>query len=143
MEIHKKFSIPVACFVFALIGLALGATNRKDGKLASFVIGIGVIFVYYVVMFMAQAMTKGYIIPAWLSMWLPNIVLGVAGVFLLIRRARYRRPADSHLAAAPAIPRLADGWWRGRPLTRAGRHPLSRRRRPPPHGARAATGSWS
>ena len=59
MEIHKKFSIPVACFVFALLGLALGASNRKDGKLASFVLGIGVIFVYYVIMFTAQAMTKG------------------------------------------------------------------------------------
>jgi LPS export ABC transporter permease LptG/LPS export ABC transporter permease LptF len=88
MEIHKKFSIPVACFVFALLGLALGASNRKDGKLASFVLGIAVIFVYYVVMFTAQAMTKGSIIPAWLSMWLPNIVLGVAGVALLISRAR-------------------------------------------------------
>ena len=35
MEIHKKFSIPVACFVFALLGVALGASNRKDGKLAA------------------------------------------------------------------------------------------------------------
>ena len=35
MEIHKKFSVPVACFVFALLGLALGASNRKDGKLAA------------------------------------------------------------------------------------------------------------
>jgi lipopolysaccharide export system permease protein len=88
MTIHKKFSIPVACFVFALLGLALGASNRKDGKLASFVLGIGVIFVYYVLMFTAQAMTKGHIIPAWLSMWLPNIVLGAAGVALLMSRAR-------------------------------------------------------
>jgi len=88
MEIHKKFSIPVACFVFALLGLALGASNRKDGKLASFVLGIGVIFVYYVIMFMAQAMTKGGMIPAWLAMWLPNIILGAAGVALLMSRAR-------------------------------------------------------
>jgi LPS export ABC transporter permease LptG/LPS export ABC transporter permease LptF len=88
MEIHKKFSIPIACFVFALLGLALGASNRKDGKLASFVLGIGVIFVYYVVLFAGQAMTKGYIIPAWLAMWLPNILLGGAGVVLLISRTR-------------------------------------------------------
>jgi LPS export ABC transporter permease LptG len=106
MEIHKKFSIPVACFVFALLGLALGASNRKDGKLASFVLGIGVIFVYYVVMFSAQAMTKGYIIPAWLSMWLPNIVLGIAGVALLISRAR---SADQPIRIA--LPRLALPRW--------------------------------
>ncbi len=48
MEIHKKFSVPIACFVFALLGVALGTSNRKDGKLAAFVLGIGVIFAYYV-----------------------------------------------------------------------------------------------
>ena len=88
MEIHKKFSVPVACFVFALLGLALGASNRKDGKLAAFVLGIAVIFAYYVIMFTAEALTKGFWIPAWLSMWLPNILLGGAGIFLLINRAR-------------------------------------------------------
>ena len=88
MTIHQKFSVPVACFVFTVLGLALGASNRKDGKLAAFVLGIGVIFTYYVIMFTAQALTKGFWIPAWLSMWIPNIVLGAAGVALLISRAR-------------------------------------------------------
>ena len=88
MEIHKKFSVPVACFVFALLGLGLGASNRKDGKLAAFVLGIAVIFAYYVIMFTGQSLVKGFWIPAWTAMWLPNIVLGAAGVFLLFRRAR-------------------------------------------------------
>jgi LPS export ABC transporter permease LptF/LPS export ABC transporter permease LptG len=88
MEIHKKFSLPIACFVFALLGVALGASHRKDGKLASFVLGIGVIFGYYVMLYTAEALTKGFWIPAWLAMWIPNIVLGGAGLFLLMRRAR-------------------------------------------------------
>jgi len=88
MEIHKKFSVPIACFVFTILGLALGASNRKDGKLAAFVLGIGVIFAYYVVMFTAEALTKGFWIPAWLAMWIPNVLLGAAGVVLLISRAR-------------------------------------------------------
>lgn len=108
MTIHKKFSIPVACFVFALLGLALGASNRKDGKLASFVLGIGVIFVYYVLMFTAQAMTKGHIIPAWLAMWVPNIVLGAAGVALLMSRAR---SADQPIRIS--LPRLSLPRWPG------------------------------
>jgi LPS export ABC transporter permease LptF/LPS export ABC transporter permease LptG len=88
MEIHKKFSIPIACFVFALLGLGLGVSSRRDGKLASFVLGIAVIFVYYVVMFTAQSMTKGDLMPAWLAMWAPNILLGAAGLVLLVARAR-------------------------------------------------------
>ena len=69
-------------------GVALGATNRRDGTLGSFVLGLFVIFAYYVIMFTAQSLTKGFWIPAWLSMWTPNIFLGIAGVMLLIFRAR-------------------------------------------------------
>ncbi|WP_410962330.1 LptF/LptG family permease, partial [Salmonella sp. SAL4355] len=46
MAIQQKFSIPVACLVFGLLALGLGVSNRKDGKQASFVIGLGVVFVY-------------------------------------------------------------------------------------------------
>jgi len=88
MEIHKKFSIPVACFVFALLGLALGASSRKDGKLAAFVLGIGVIFAYYVLMYGGEALAKGHWMPAWLAMWLPNFLLGFAGIALLASRSR-------------------------------------------------------
>jgi len=88
MEVHRKFSLPVSCFVFAFLGLALGASARKDGKLASFVLGIGVIFAYYVIMITTQSLTKGFWIPAWLSTWIPDIVLGIAGVVLLWSRAR-------------------------------------------------------
>jgi lipopolysaccharide export system permease protein len=54
-EIQKKFSIPFACVVFGLIGLALGVSNRRDGKLASFALGIGVIFAYYVMLWLGQS----------------------------------------------------------------------------------------
>ena len=108
MEIHKKFSVPVACFVFALLGVALGASHRKDGKLAAFVLGIGVIFAYYVLMFTAEALTKGFWIPAWLAMWVPNLVLGAAGLFLLVRRARSADQPIRIPLPAWFRPRLAD-----------------------------------
>lgn len=88
IEIHKKFSIPVACLVFAVLAVALGVSNRRDGKLASFVLGLIVIFAYYVIMFMAHAMAKGALIPAWSAMWLPNVILGGLGVALLVSRTK-------------------------------------------------------
>ena len=87
MELHRKFSIPVACFVFALLGLGLGVTSRKDGKLASFALGIGVIFTYYVVMYMGESMAKGALVSPHLAMWLPNIILGLAGIALILWRS--------------------------------------------------------
>jgi LPS export ABC transporter permease LptG/LPS export ABC transporter permease LptF len=88
MEIHQRFSLPAACFAFALIALALGVTSRKDGKLASFALGIGVIFSYYVLMYGAEAMAKGALISPHLARWLPNIVIAGIGAFLVIRRSR-------------------------------------------------------
>jgi LPS export ABC transporter permease LptG/LPS export ABC transporter permease LptF len=87
-EIHKKFSIPAACLVFGLIGLALGATNRRDGKLASFVIGVAIVFVYYILLWLGQSLTKGRVLAPWLAAWLPNIVLGLAGLVFFKWRGR-------------------------------------------------------
>ena len=53
--IQQKFSIPAASLVLALIGLALGVSHRKDGRFSSFVLGFGVIFAYYVVLWTVRA----------------------------------------------------------------------------------------
>jgi LPS export ABC transporter permease LptG/LPS export ABC transporter permease LptF len=124
LEIHKKFSIPAACLVFALVAVALGATDRRDGKLASFVLGLGVIFSYYAVMWIGESLAQGRYLAPWLARWLPNVVLAAAGVVVLwhrLRPARRRRTwrvpglgglvaraaAAARTAAVPGIPALA------------------------------------
>jgi LPS export ABC transporter permease LptG/LPS export ABC transporter permease LptF len=115
MAIHRKFSIPVACLVFGLVGLGIGATNRRDGKQSSFVVAIAVIFVYYIFMYTSEALAKARWIPAELAMWVPNIVLGVFGAGLVLWRTRFadlvrglsvtlpwRRAATAPPASAPA-----------------------------------------
>lgn len=129
MEIHRKFSIPVACFVFVLIGIGLGVTSRKDGRLASFALGLMVIFTYYVVMYGAEAMAKGALVSPHLAMWLPNLLLGLAGVLLFAWRsasverrmalpfpALRRAPAEDADAGEAA----AGGRWSGIGVPQAG-----------------------
>ncbi|MNC88716.1 putative permease YjgP/YjgQ family protein [compost metagenome] len=86
--IHRKFAIPVACLVFGLIGLALGATHRRDGTLGSFVLGILVVFAYYVPLYVGPSLVKSNFIPPWLGAWLANIVLGGLGVMMFVWRDR-------------------------------------------------------
>ena len=88
MAIHRKFSSPVACLVFGLIGLALGATNRRDGTLGSFVLGVVIVFAYYIPLYLGPALAKGGLIAPWLAVWLPNIVLGGLGFALFAWRDR-------------------------------------------------------
>ena len=85
--IQQKFSLPAACAVLALIGVALGATNRKEGKLGSFALGTGVVFVYYVLLYTARAgALAGRLWPE-IAPWLVNVILGAAGVGLVLWRA--------------------------------------------------------
>ena len=85
MAWQKKFSIPAACLVFTLIALGLGVTNRRDGKLAAFVLGIGVVFIYYMLMYGSEALAQAEVFGGWFSwaaMWVPNVVVGVWGALL-------------------------------------------------------------
>ena len=86
--LQQKFSIPVACLVFAVIGLAVGVGSARGSKLASFVVGIAVIFIYYVIMYGGRAMAKGRVLDASLAPWLPDLILGVVGLALLAWRTR-------------------------------------------------------
>jgi LPS export ABC transporter permease LptG/LPS export ABC transporter permease LptF len=86
--IQLKFSIPFACLVFALMGLGFGVSSSRGGKLAAFAMGSAVIFAYYVIMYQARSLSLSGVWPAWLAAWLPNIVLGPAGAWVVYRRAR-------------------------------------------------------
>jgi LPS export ABC transporter permease LptG/LPS export ABC transporter permease LptF len=86
--IQLKFSIPVACLVFALMGLGFGVSTSRGGKLAAFAMGSGVIFAYYVLMYQARSLSMSGVWPAWLAAWLPNIVLGPVGAWVVYKRAR-------------------------------------------------------
>ena len=107
MALHRKFAIPMACVVLALIGLGLGVQHARGGKLAAFVPGIGVVFVYYVIEYLGRQMAKGQIVPGWLAVWGPNLVLGAAGVALLFWRAR---SADKPIRIS--IPQRLQFWTR-------------------------------
>jgi lipopolysaccharide export system permease protein len=103
MALQQKFSIPVACLVFGVIGLGLGVTSRKDGRLAGFVLGLAVVFLYYVIMYVAESMTKGHLLPAAWSRWVPDLILGPLGVRrpACLARAVGRRPIALPIADRP------------------------------------------
>ncbi|MPZ20951.1 MAG: LptF/LptG family permease [Luteitalea sp.] len=107
MAIHRKFSIPVACLVFGILALGLGVTDRKDAKQNSFVIGLGIFFAWYTFMYLGQSLAKGGQIPPEPAMWIPNIVLGGAGIVLLVFRVRGKELGDElRLPLTGAIQRL-------------------------------------
>jgi LPS export ABC transporter permease LptG/LPS export ABC transporter permease LptF len=121
--IQQRFSFPAACFVFAIIGVALGLSVARDGKVAGFVVGIAVIFAYYILLYFAQGVTRGYysvanaylrpLIVGQLSRWWPNIILLPFGIMALIWRARWaegRLPFRSVVMLTSAARGWIDRW---------------------------------
>ncbi len=88
VEIHKKMAIPVACLLFGLVGPVLGVRVRRGGRAASLVISIAFALGYYVLIVAGEGLgTRGKLSPAW-AMWLPNVILALAGGYLLLSGAK-------------------------------------------------------
>ena len=82
-EIHKRFAFPFACVVLGLVGIPFGAYRRKGTRSYGFVLCIIILFLYYLFLNFGETLAKrGVLYPA-LGIWLPNIILGVMGSYLL------------------------------------------------------------
>ncbi|MEN6412064.1 MAG: LptF/LptG family permease [Veillonellales bacterium] len=86
VELHQRLSIPMASFVFALIGTPLGLQPHRSSSSIGLGISIIVIFIYYTIMTVATALGQGGAIPAVLAAWFPNIIGILAGIYL-VRKA--------------------------------------------------------
>ncbi len=103
VEIHKKFSLPAACVVFVLVGAPIGMRVRRAGPAVAFV-SIAFFLFYYLCLVGGEELANRLLMPAWLAMWLPNLVLGAWGSVWTIQACdllpRRRRAAPPHSAAA-------------------------------------------
>ena len=85
VEFQKKLSLAFSCFFFLLFGAPLGILLRRGGVGTGFIVGLVFFAVYYVLLLAGQNMADQGKLPAWLGMWLPNIILVVPVTELLSR----------------------------------------------------------
>lgn len=85
IEFNRRFALPTACLVLALVGIPLGISSKKSGKSGGFVLTILLVFVYYVISLVGVSLARqGHVAP-WLGAWLADFVFLGLGIFLLIR----------------------------------------------------------
>jgi len=84
VDYHLKVAKPLACFIFVLIGAPLSVRSQK-GRMFGIIASILIIFSYYVVMSFCRSLGRNGLIPPLLAAWLPNILFGVVGIYLLIK----------------------------------------------------------
>ena len=99
-EIHKRIALPIACLVFALLGVAFGISNVRIGRSLGLLLGLAITIVYYLLALWGQHAQAHGNVAVWLGIWTANIVLAALGVIVLISQ---RRPGSDALSALSAI----------------------------------------
>ncbi len=100
VEIHKKFSLPAACVVFVLIGAPIGMRVRRAGPAVAF-LSVAFFLFYWLCLIGGEELANRLLIPAWLAMWLPNLVLGALGLHWTLQACDMALPWARPRRAAP------------------------------------------
>jgi LPS export ABC transporter permease LptF/LPS export ABC transporter permease LptG len=98
VELHQRFAFPVACLVFALIAVPLGAQPRRGGRAAGSLLAVVVIASYYLLFIVGAGLARQGVLPPSVGMWIANVVLALAGLALLPRMESYRSETSRLLA---------------------------------------------
>jgi len=108
VEVHKKFVLSMACFVFVLLGVPLALRFPRAG--VGLVIGasLTVFTVYYVGLIVGEDLGDRLIVNPALAMWIPNLIFGILGLEGLRRMARgavHTRGGEGWRVLARLLPR--------------------------------------
>lgn len=89
MELHEKFSIPFACLALGLLAVPVGMQSASSRQRGSGV-GIGLFFFlfYYLLLAAGWSIGESAKYPPGLGMWMPDMVMGGIGFYLLRRTAK-------------------------------------------------------
>jgi len=103
IELHRRFALPFACFVFAMVGVPLGIQNHRSGKAAGFSLSIGVILIYYIILSTGKTLAEKGLCNLAVGIWAPNVILLTAGLYLFRKTA-----IEQRIPVVSFIPSLMD-----------------------------------
>lgn len=88
VELHKKFAISVACFIFVLVGAPIALRFPRGGVGLVIGVSLAVFGVYYVGLIAGESLADRDILSPFWAMWSANFLLLGIGLLLLLRMGR-------------------------------------------------------
>lgn len=85
VEIYKKYSIPFACLVFAMIGAPLGYRVKRGGFGIAAGFSLFFFLLYWASLIGGEKLADRGLLSPFLGMWLVNIILGLFGLYLMFK----------------------------------------------------------
>jgi len=83
VEIHKKYSIAVACLIFMLIGAPLGLSIRRGGLGTVGGLAVTIFLFYWVTLVQGEKLADRSMLDPWIGMWIANILMAIIGLWLV------------------------------------------------------------
>lgn len=83
VEIHKKFALAVACFVFVLLGAPIALRFPRGGVGLTIGVSLFVFALYYVCLIAGESIAKRGMMPAVVSMWMANVIFSLVALWML------------------------------------------------------------
>jgi lipopolysaccharide export system permease protein len=83
VEYHRKFAIPAASLIFALVAAPISLLAARGGRFGGVAASIALLFAYYVVMSVARALGVAGVLSPALSAWAPNLLFVAAAALLV------------------------------------------------------------
>ena len=87
-ELYQRFTIPLASLIFALIGVPLGLQPTRNASSMGFALSVIIIFVYYAIMTLANAIAVGGLLAPMIAVWIPNAIGLIFGAVLIYRASQ-------------------------------------------------------
>ena len=90
VRLQEKFSVPLSCLVFALVGSSIGSQSagKTRSRSKGFGISLIIIFGYYLLSFLFSSFGVQGSLSPYLSAWTPVAIGLTAGLVLLYRSSR-------------------------------------------------------
>lgn len=89
-ELLMKYSIPLTCLVFALIGIPFSLPSPRSGRTWGLVITIVFMFTFYVIASVFRSLGKGGILPPVLAAFTPQVSFAIIGAVLLFWEGHFK-----------------------------------------------------
>lgn len=83
VEIHKKFAIAVACFVFVMLGAPIALRFPRGGVGLTIGASLFVFALYYIGLTAGASLATQGILPAWVAMWAADVIFFAVALYLL------------------------------------------------------------
>lgn len=89
-ELYMRYSVPLTCFVFALVGIPFSLPTPRSGRTWGMVVTIVFIFTFYVFASVFRSLGRGGLLPPAVAAFMPQAIFSLIGFILLYWEGWFR-----------------------------------------------------